>query len=495
MALYGGVELPGHPDPINSMRLTTLASPMIRRMQNVGICLDREWLGDMSITLQGKKAELRREINDYIPADRLDEFVSQSDDSLMLNVESAQKIGELLYKVLGVGLGRNLKRTKSGSRISTGKKQMESLKREHPVIPKILEYRECSKLDSTYCIGLPKLVQWDKYWGRWVLHTTLLTTRTDTDRLASKAPNLQNIPTRTKLGQMIRMAFIARPGKLLVSRDYAQIELRLMANAAQDRVMMEIFRVGGDIHIATACRAFNLDYEYYLGLSKNKDAGILSADDAALWKSFSIEKRAPCKNVNFGVAYGLGAIGLYDLMAVTYATAGLDLPEWITLEWCEEFIEIWFDIYPEMRIYFELLGYRARRYKISWGMFGGVRRIPEVKSCHDRVIAAGLRQAGNNPVQRDAAGVFKIGMARTEDLVLKPARESGIYAEALLPVHDELIMEIDEEFADVIGEAAGYQMSQALVDEGTGELRCRVPILVDGHTMPYDSKGYSRWQK
>jgi hypothetical protein len=205
--------------------------------------------------------------------------------------------------------------------------------------------------------------------------------------------------------------------------------------------------------------------------------------------------RFTCEGKLVSNCYGLGALGLYDLMAITYATAGLDLPDWVTLEWCEEFINIWFSIYPEAKIYFDLMEYRARRYKISWGTFGGVRRIPEVYSCHDRVQAAGLRQAGNNPIQRDAAGVFKIGMARVEDMVMQPMRKAGVYAEALLPVHDELIMEGDEEFADVIGESAGYQMEQALVDTETGELHSRVPILTDGHTMDYDDRGYSRWEK
>jgi DNA polymerase-1 len=251
-----------------------------------------------------------------------------------------------------------------------------------------------------------------------------------------------------------------------VSIDYSQIELRLLADRAHERKMIQVFESGGDIHTETAMRAFGID------------------DPAQVDK---ISQRNPCKNVNFGIVYGLTASGLYDLMAVTYATAGLPMPEWLDIEWCERFIEKWFNLYPDALEYFQLQHWRARRYEMVWDMFGRTRLVPEVRSQIERVQYAGLRQAGNLPIQAAAAGVMKIGMARVER-VLEGIRASGIYAEALLPVHDELLIEVDAEWAEEVEEVCRWEMERALVDDQTGELRCRVPIKTEGSIM-------TRWSK
>lgn len=478
MSLFGGIKTPGHPDPENVRRLDLLPIPQIRRMMRVGIAIDREYLWQLSSKLESRKTELKKDITSLIPEEALNTFVNSTTDELNLNVESAHQIAKLLFEVLRVGSGRRLKTTKDGSRISTGKKQLETLKRDHPVIPLILEYRECSKLKSTYTDALPKLARLHNSGccgicglkhteDHYRIHTSILTTRTDTGRLASKRPNLQNIPARTKLGREVRKAFIPQKGCKLVGYDYAQIELRLLAHAARESNMVRIFRSGGDIHLDTAMRAFNIP------------------------KAADVDKmlhRAPCKNVNFGVAYGLGPDGLYDLMAVTYAVAGVSMPDWLDIHWCSNFIEKWFDLYPDAANYFDLQHYRARRYGITWCMFGGVRRIPEVRSVHERIRAAGLRQGGNNPIQRGAAGVFKIGMARSEKTLSMLRENHSIHAEALLPIHDELLCEVDEEWAEEVGQMYGWEMSEALRDEETGEYMCRVPITTDGKSM-------NRWEK
>lgn len=471
MAFFGGINVPRQPDLYNIGLLDLLPVPQIRRMHRVGVAIDREHLWALSSTLESRKVELRKDIASYIPPDRLEQFVADSSDDVGLNVESATQIGRLLFDWLGIGRERKLKRTKSGTRISTGKKQLEGMKRDHPVIPKILEYREASKLKSTYAEALPKLARLhdrgDCFCGRrhsiahWRIHTTILTTRTDTGRLASRKPNLQNIPARTKLGREIRKAFITTPGLRLVSRDYSQIELRLLGHCAQEPNMLRIFKANGDIHLDTAMRAFDI------------------ADPKLVDPTLH---RAPCKNVNFGIVFGLGPDGLYDLMMVTFATAGLAVPDWMTLEWCEKFIAKWFDLYPAVRAYMELQYYRARRFGIVWTPLGRVRRVPETRSVHERVRQAGLRQAGNMPIQGFAADTFKIGMGRVERR-LELIRGQGIEAEALLPIHDELLMEADEKWADEVGEFAGWEMQQALTDEDTGEDYCRVPIMTDGHSM------------
>lgn len=480
MSLFGGIELPGRPDPENVRKLGVLPVPMIRRMQRVGVAIDREWLWELSGRLERKKLELAKDICSYVPKGDLESFVGQSGDELNINVESSEQIGELLFKTLKIGKNLKLKRTKSGTRISTGKKQLEGLKWRHPIIPLVLQYRECSKLKSTYADALPVLARAHNRGecgtcGLWHLeahyrvHTELVTTRTDTDRLASRRPNLQNIPTRTPLGREIRLAFIAQKGKRLQSTDYSQIELRLLADRARERNMIRIFAEGLDIHADTAMRAFKIPLEL-----------VMSDEGKLLY-------RAPCKNVNFGIVYGLSASGLYDLMMVTFATAGVAIPEWLTYEWCEDFIDTWFKLYPDAAEYFELQHWRAQRYGITWCMFGGVRRIPEVRSYHDKVVAAGLRQGGNNPIQRGAAGVMKIGMARVEKR-LEEIREAGIGCEAMLPIHDELLSEVDEDWVGEVAEIVGAEMAKSLVDEQTGELRCRVPILTEGTVM-------DRWKK
>lgn len=468
--LFGGITLPGAPDPENIRRLDTRIVRQISLMERKGIAIDIPLLNSLSSTLAIRMAELRKDILQFIPAAQLEAFTSDGED-ISFNVESPTQIGELLFTHLGVGRGKRLKTTKSGDRISTGKKQLETLKRDHPVIPLILQYRECSKLRSTYTDALPLLAKMhDRGDCRWCefnhyerhprIHTSILTTQTDTGRLASKRPNLQNIPARTKLGREVRKAFIAEKGKLLCGWDYAQIELRLVAHHAREKNMISIFEANGDIHTHTAMRAFNLPED----------------------KVDKLLHRAPCKNVNFAIVYGMGPLGLYDQMAVTYAVADLALPAWLDVEWCEKFIQKWFDLYPDAKEYFDLQHYRARRYGITWCMFGGVRRIPEVRSVHERVVQAGLRQAGNNPIQRGAAGVFKMGMIRTQALFDRLEADHGIRVDPLLPIHDELIVECDEEWADAVGVWQGHEMSEALRDMESGELCCRVPIGVDGKT-------------
>jgi DNA polymerase-1 len=233
--------------------------------------------------------------------------------------------------------------------------------------------------------------------------------------------------------------------------------------------MLEVFRSGGDIHLATAMAAFQI------------------TDPKQVDK---LKHRAPCKNVNFGIAYGQTEVGLYDSMVLTYAIANLDLPDWLTVDWCKEFQQQWFRLYPGAQRYFNRIHSNARRYEIVWSSFGRVRRIPEVRSVHERVRAAGLRQGGNMPIQGNAADTMKIGMARTEQ-ALEVWRSRGVYAEALLAVHDELIIEADEDWAEEVLADVEEAMGRALEDtekEEDGGFRFRVPLLADGKTM-------ERWEK
>lgn len=479
--LYGGIGLPGCPDYENIRKLDQLPVPMIRRMHRLGVAIDIPYLNDLTVMLEREMEDLRIDIACEIPPDKLDEFVGKAanvDDWSPINVESGDQLATLIFDVLGVGKGTNLKTTKGGDRLSTGKKQLELLKKEHPVIGLVLNYRERSKLRNTYTLKLPKIAvlhprgdcpvcELKHVADSWRVHTEILTTRTDTGRLASKAPNLQNIPARTVLGRLVRAAFIPTPGMVLVACDYAQIELRLLAHCSEDPVMIKAFRDGVDIHLATAMHAFGI------------------TDPAQVDK---LLHRAPCKNVNFGIVYGLTESGLYDQMALTYATAGKPLPDYIDVSWCGEFIRNWFGVYKCVEPYMDKQAYRTRRYGCVWTEAGRVRLVPEVRSVHKWIASAGLRQAGNCPIQGLAADVMKVGMARVEREVLEPTLREGVWCWPLLPIHDEILVECEEDYAEYVLERMGEEMGLSMTDVDTNRNMCRVPIGSDGKVM-------DRWKK
>jgi DNA polymerase-1 len=465
--LHGGIHLPDRPDYLNVRNLDLLPVPQIRRMRRMGIAIDIGAFERVAVKLDESLARLNGEITAFVPQPLLDRFAESGEE---FNPASPDQVASLLFETLNLAAGTSLKRTKSGTRLSTGKKQLEMIKRYHPVIPKLLEYREYSKLKTTYVDALPRqAVLHHKGWcfcGRkhyaahHRIHTSILTTRTETGRLASKHPNLQNIPVRTAMGREIRALFVAPPGTRLISCDYAQIELRLLAHCANEEKMLAIFKAGGDIHLDTAMRAFNI------------------SDPAKVDK---LLHRAPCKNLNFGVVFGLQPPGLYDLMAVTYATAGQGMPDWLTLSWCTEFISRWFELYPGAWPFLSSTHTRARSQGVVWDMFGRVRRVPEVYSCHDRVVEAGLRQAGNMPIQSAAAGFMKIGMALVE-ACLERMRSAKINVEALMSIHDELLVEVEEDEAESTAAAVSKWMCQASDDE-QGVCALRLPLEAEAKVM------------
>lgn len=484
MSLYSGIDLPGKPDLENVRKLDLLPLECIGEMMRYGMAVDIDHFHALTSKLDAEMTELRSEICSYIPAEKLDEFVARSnldeDSYIPMNVESGAQLGRLLFEVLGIGAGSKLKMTKSGTRLSTGKKQLEQLKRSHPVIPAVLGYREASKLKGTYSTKMPLIAKVHPKNNCWCglrhlsttkrIHTTILTTRTTTSRLASKNPNLQNIPTRTKNGAEVRRGFVASPGTELVGVDFGQAEMRIGAHYSQDANLIRIFDEGLDPHTDTAMRAFN----------KTKEEV-----ESKLGK---VLYRAPCKNVNFGVFYQLGPDGLYDLMAITYATAGLPLPDEIDKDWCEQFISKWFELYPDVKGYLETQSYRARRYGVVWDLFGRIRQVPEVRSVHNRVVSAGLRQSGNMPIQATQAEWMKLAMAEVMEVVVKPARRDGIWVWPLITVHDELILEVEEGYGEMVRGQVVEVFERVMEDRETGENRCRVKVAADGKVM-------SRWEK
>jgi DNA polymerase I-like protein with 3'-5' exonuclease and polymerase domains len=271
----------------------------------------------------------------------------------------------------------------------------------------------------------------------------------------SRAPNIQNLPFRTELGRLIRECFIPSPGCVFVGADFSQVELRILAHCSNDPTMLEIYRNNGDIHVATAMAAFN----------KTKEE--VKTPEGKL------KYRLPSKVLNFATVYGLAKDGLQQQLAMQ----GLN---W-TIEECQAFIDRWFDLYPGVKALLDLYYSRARRYGLVWDLFGRTRLVPEVASTHSWIRNAGLRQAGNMPIQAFSAGLTKLAMAVLEEDNVE-YRRMGYYVEPLLQIHDELIQETQADFAEIIADNMTDRMSNLTKINNLSLLR--VPILGDAQIMP-----------
>lgn len=484
MALFGGVLLPGKPDLDNLRVLDKLPIPMIRRMQRAGMAIDREYFHQLSSEFAAEMQSLERDISSYIPPDRLHEFsarsavIEEEQGSASLNPRSAEQIGALLWDMLGVGAGQsNLKRTGQG-KVSTGKKNLELVKNQHPVVSVILRYREVSKLKSTYTDTLPLLAkhhprsnccpicEWPHDAETWRVHGQLGTTRADTGRINHQKPNLGNVPTRTDDGQRVQAGFVASPGKLIVARDLSQIELRDLAHLSVCQAMLATYAADGDIHDMTARKVFNLP-----------------ADE----KPDKIKHRMAAKRTGFSIMNGTTDKGLFMQLVMDYGISKLPVPDWLTLEWCRWFIEQFLAAYPEIRDYFARMWYRARRYEMAWDSFGRVKLIPEVRSTHAWVKESGLRQAQNMPITSLAAGQLKLAMGALEETLLE-LLGAGVWAMPAMTIHDSIMVEVGERHAGVVLETMGRVMDAVMDDVDTGEPMLRVPIKSDGESMSYWKK-------
>ena len=498
MALFGNIRIPCQPDLDNIRNLDRLPIPMIRAMQTAGFAIDVDYCHDLSSMFDKEMRELEKDIANYVPPDQLHLFASKSTEleaeegDASVNPASAEQVRTLLFDVLGIGGKRELKLTKD-HKISTGKKQLELIKEDHPVVQLILNYRERAKLKTTYTDALPRIAVEHKrtkpgevcqICGRTHLethkrvHTEIPTTRAATGRLASRNPNLTNIPARTELGAAVRAAFVASPGKVLVGRDFSQIELRDLAHAARAKSMIQVYQEDKDIHVFTACAAFDLDYNYYTDLI-NRPKKLLSVDEKSKLEHFKQFNRLPSKNLNFMIVYGATVMGLLAQLALS------------GLLWDEDegnkFIERWFNLYPEVKEFMDWVYYCALKYGFVWDDFGRVRRVPEVFSTHSWIRDAGLRQAGNHPIQSIAAGQLKLTMGRLWQSTLN-AIAMGMGVWPLIAVHDQLIYEVDEEDVEDFDGIMDADFKNVMWDEEWGEHRFLVPIKSDGEKT-------TRWVK
>ena len=352
--------------------------PVLARMEDVGLGVDTEVLADLAAELGVRIEAIRAEIFELAGTE--------------FTIDSPKQLGEILFDKMGLPSGR---RTKTG--YSTDAQVLGGLAPSYPIAAKVIEYREMTKLKSTYIDALPRLLGED---GR--LHTTFNQTVAATGRLSSSNPNLQNIPVRTELGRRIRAAFVpAARDDVIVAADYSQIELRILAHVSRDPGLIDAFTSGRDFHTETAARVFGLDREHV---------------DA--------EHRRRAKAVNFGIVYGISSHGLSESLGIGRAEA-------------QEMIDRYFAAYPQVRSYLDETVAEAHRTGFAVTLYGRRRPIPELRSGNYNLRSFGERTAMNHPMQGTAADIMKLAMIEVDRRLVA----EGFVARMVLQVHDELVFE------------------------------------------------------
>ena len=380
--------------------------PVLGDMELAGIELDVKFLEDFKVKLDKNVGELATEIYGHAGQE--------------FNLNSPSQLGQILYGRLELSTV-GLKKGKTG--FSTAAAELEKLRDAHPIVPLLMNYRELDKLKSTYVDALPQLVKSD---GR--IHTSFNQTIAQTGRLSSTNPNLQNIPVRTELGREIRQAFVAPKGRVLVSADYSQIELRVAAALAKDQDMIETFQKGIDLHQKTAAELYSVSLE-----------------------EVSKEMRGNAKTINFGVLYGMSAHGL------SVAT-GMDQKE------ASDFIKRFFEVRPALARYIEDTKKFAHDNEYTQTLFGRRRPCPEINSSNFMLRSGAERMAVNVPIQGTAADIYKLAM-------IEVAAKLDTKSQLLLQIHDELIVETDE--------SQGEQIAQMMKETMESVFDMGVPLAVD----------------
>jgi DNA polymerase-1 len=332
------------------------------------------------------------------------------------NPDSPKQLGELLFGRLG--LDQSVAKKTATGQYSTDEKTLSKLAHAHPIVPAILDYRICSKLKSTYVDKLPTLIDED---GR--VHTTYAQAFAETGRLSSSDPNLQNIPIRTERGKMIRRAFVARDANhRIVSADYSQIELRLMAAFSGDNAMLQAFRDGVDIHRDTASRVYDVMPAFVTD-----------------------EQRSKCKMVNFGIIYGISAFGLSQRLKVSRKEA-------------QGLIDTYFKLYPKVREYMSAAIEKVRERGYAETTLGRRRMLKNINSRNATVRQAAERDAINTPIQGSAADLIKVAMVRVD----RAMKEAGLRSKMVLQIHDELVFDAPVDEIERLSEIIRREMSSAM---------------------------------
>ena len=340
------------------------------------------------------------------------------------NINSPKQLGVILFEKLQMPGG---KKTKTG--YSTAADVLDKLAPEHKIVTDILEYRQLTKLKSTYADGLANYIDAG---GR--IHSTFNQTITATGRISSTEPNLQNIPIRTELGRLLRKVFIPKEGFVFLDADYSQIELRVLAHMSGDEKLIQAYREAQDIHRMTASQVFHIPFEEVTPL-----------------------QRRNAKAVNFGIVYGISSFGLSQDLSITRKEAA-------------QYIENYFETYPKIKGFLDGLVEHAKEEGYVTTMFGRRRPVPELKSSNFMQRSFGERVAMNSPIQGTAADIIKIAMIR----VHKRLKEENLKSRLILQVHDELLIETAKEEIQ--------EVSKILEEEMKGAAALSVSLEIDMHT-------------
>ena len=388
--------------------------PVLAKMERAGMLVDPDRLHSLSEGLATQIAEVERSIRDLA-----------GDETF--NIGSPMQLSHVLFDVMGLPT-KGLKKTKRGY-YSTNAKVLSDLARDHEIVRLILDWREKSKIKSTYLDTLGPLRRGD---GR--VHTTYNQTITATGRLSSSDPNLQNIPTRSELGRTVKTAFSAGEGSVFLAVDYSQIELRLLAHLSGDEHLVRAFNEGEDFHAETAARVFGVPVS-----------------------EVTPDLRSRAKAVNFGIVYGQQAYGLSQSLHISMAEA-------------RDMIDRYYEAYPGVRTFLDNVVARAKQTGYAETMYGRRRHIPELKAKNPQLRGFGERTAMNHPMQGTAADIIKIAMAR----VSRRLEEEGFAAHMILQVHDELDFECPVDEVEALT-AMVRDVMEHVVD-------LRVPLIAEAST-------------
>ena len=379
-------------------------------MEQNGIRVEADALKQYGDQLAGKIAELEKEI--YEEAGET------------FNINSPKQLGVVLFENMKLPGGR---KTKTG--YSTAADELEKLAPEHPVVAKILEYRQYTKLKSTYADGLANYIQDD---GR--IHGKFNQTITATGRISSTEPNLQNIPVRMELGRLIRKVFIPEEGYRFVDADYSQIELRVLAHCSGDEHLIQAYKEQSDIHRITASQVFHIPFD-----------------------EVTPQQRRNAKAVNFGIVYGISSFGLSQDLSITRKEAA-------------KYIDDYFATYPGIKTFLDHAVTHAKEEGYVVTLFGRRRPVPELSSSNFMQRSFGERVAMNSPIQGAAADIIKIAMIRVNQRL----KDQKMKSRLVLQVHDELLIEAYEPELDEVQNILKEEMEHA------AELK--VPLEIDMHT-------------
>lgn len=391
---------------------------VLASMEHLGFAVDRQGIAEFTQKISLELKTIQQEIYDIAG----EEF----------NINSPKQLGVILFEKLGLPAK---KKTKSG--YSTNADVLESLQDENPIVEKILWYRTLSKLYSTYCEGLLKVIGED---GR--IHSSFIQTETRTGRISSTEPNLQNIPVRKEIGREMRKFFVAKEGCLLADADYSQIELRVLSHIADDEEMIKAFNDDVDIHTVTASQVFNMPLELVTPLMRSR-----------------------AKAVNFGIVYGIGAFSLAKDIGVTRKEA-------------DDYIKGYLRHYAGVDKYMETVSKDAKEKGYVSTLWGRRRYLPELNSSNGMLRAFGERVARNMPIQGTAADIIKIAMVR----VYNRLKEEKMDAKLILQVHDELIVEAPENEIDKAAKILSEEMENAC------KMKVRLRADVNTGKTWYDAK-------